>query len=484
MMKQHPIHEGHGICRRRFICACGCAAAGLAMRQSRFIETAGAAEAIAAPRDKAFVRGAFLFAPTESLRQQGYYSWPGSGFDAENRQKEYAARIAEIEQKLGMTIVMEPKPLCDAAGVAQFIQQAKATKPDGLLLIPFQKAQWENMVRIIRQTEIPSVVLSTAGVVLSTHLNELHRMPGVYLVSSLDNFQAVEYGMRMIRTGWKMRTACVLSIGGKTACERVYGPFQTRIRVMPQARFAEEFKNTAIGDEVKDIAATYRKNAQKVVEPSETDIVNAARTSIACRRVIAAEKASAMTMDCLGGIRANDFPPPCMGFMDLRDSGIIAGCQNELEPTLTMMLVQFLFDKPGFQQNPFMDTERNLFQGSHCTSPTRLGGARSSPEPYVLRSHAEAGVGTVPEVIWPVGQDATIACYVPAPKHQLLIYSGKVVGRHQMPPAGGCRTNLWMTINEVSDVCDVKGLHQTIFAGNHARQLRAFCQLFKIAATT
>jgi len=32
----------------------------------------------------------------------------------------------------------------------------------------------------------------------------------------------------------------------------------------------------------------------------------------------------------------------------------------------------------------------------------------------------------------------------------------------------------------VSDVCDVKGMHQIIFYGNHGRQLRAFCQLHGI----
>jgi hypothetical protein len=50
--------------------------------------------------------------------------------------------------------------------------------------------------------------------------------------------------------------------------------------------------------------------------------------------------------------------------------------------------------------------------------------------------------------------------------------------------AAGCRTNITMTINEVEDVCDVKGMHQTVFYGNYTRQLRAFCQLYGIAVVT
>ena len=37
-----------------------------------------------------------------------------------------------------------------------------------------------------------------------------------------------------------------------------------------------------------------------------------------------------------------------------------------------------------------------------------------------------------------------------------------------------------MTINEVSDVCNVQGMHQVIFYGNEAVRLRAFCQMYRI----
>ncbi len=42
-----------------------------------------------------------------------------------------------------------------------------------------------------------------------------------------------------------------------------------------------------------------------------------------------------------------------------------------------------------------------------------------------------------------------------------------------------------MTINELDDVCDVKGeshQHLIIFYGSRVRQLRTFCQLYSIEA--
>jgi hypothetical protein len=66
----------------------------------------------------------------------------------------------------------------------------------------------------------------------------------------------------------------------------------------------------------------------------------------------------------------------------------------------------------------------------------------------------------------------------------MYVYSGTVVGCPPIPPTGGCRTNVEMTINEVDDVCDVKGMHQVIFYGSSARALRTFCRLYGIEVVT
>jgi len=471
------------ICRRQFMCACGCAAAGLALGRRGVGGAARAAEGVGIPVGPAVVRGAFLYPSTESLKKAGYYSWPGSTFNAEGRQKEHTVKIEAIAAKLGMKIVTDQDPLHEPATVEKFINEVKASKPDGLLLIPFYKADWVHVCRIVKEAGVPTVILATIGVLLSGHINQLNRTPGVYLISALEDFEAVEYGMRMIRTIRRMKQSCLISLGAAAPGESIVEGIGTRVRRLPHSRLGDLVKQTELKGDAKDLAADYRKKARKVVEPTDADIDDAARTTIAMKKLIAEEKADAIMMDCLGGIQKRLFPPPCMGYMDLRDAGIPAGCQNELDPALTLMLVENLFGKGGFQQNPAFDTERNLYCGSHCTSPSRLEGPKSSPQPYILRSHAEAGVGAVPEVIWPEGMDVTMAYYTSGQKPRMIVYSGKIVGRLDTPPAGGCRTNLVMTINELRDVTEMKGAHQIIFAGNHARQLRAFCQLMGITVT-
>jgi L-fucose isomerase-like protein len=390
-----------------------------------------------------------------------------------------------MAKKLGAAITMNAEALDQPESVTRFIAQVKESRPDGLLLIPFKKGHWEHVLRIINETGIPSVIMATLGVLLVDHIRQLHRKPGVYMISALDDFDAIEHGVKMVRTACWMRDARIVNINGTAYRTAQVAGLGTEVRTIPHQRFVEEFARTRPQGEVLTLAKAYRQNARQIVEPSEADIVEAAKCYFALKRVLEAEKGDALMMECLSGLRIpHKHVPPCMGFMSLRDQGIVAGCQSDLSATLTMMLVQSLFDRPGFQQNAAMDTEQNLYFGSHCTAPTKMKGLDAPPEPYVLRNHAEAGWGCVPRVLFTPGQEVTLAQYLLDRGPKMYVYSGKVVRCPDIPPAGGCRSNVEMTINEVADVCDVKGMHQIIFYGNHARPLRAFCQLYGIPVVT
>ncbi len=483
MASGKPTRMSH-LSRRGFLQAMGTTtAAGLSMNLTR----AAADSPVATARQEAtaVVRGAFVYPPTEKLRKVGYYSWPGSTFDAEGKQKEYMARIRQMEEKLGIRIVMDEKPLDTEADTTRFINEVKHSKPDGLLLIPFKKGHWPHVVRIVEETQVPSVVLATLGVLLVGHIRQLHDKAGAYLVSSLDDLDSVEDGMKMIRTAYRMRNNLLLDIRGSEPGESTVPHLGTTVRRITHERFYATFDKTKVTDDVKRLAKSYRRGAKDMVEPDDEDVLQAARCYFALKSLIEEEKAGALMMDCLPGLKKpHKHVPPCMGFMTLRDEGIPAGCQSDLNATLSLMLVQELFGKPGFQQNAAMDTERNLYFGAHCTSASKMNGVDEPPEPFILRNHAEAGWGCVPRVLYSEGQPATIALYESGDKPQMIVYTGEIVECPPIPPTGGCRSNLLMTINEVDDVCDVKGMHQTVFYGDHGDGLRKFCQLFRIPVVT
>jgi len=474
--------DSGGVPRRDFLKTAGLAGAAFPAACRLGESSPIAAAPVGSTGPAATVMGAFIYPPTEELRRAGYWSWPGSSFDPEGRQKVYMKHFNALAAAEGVRLIVPEKPLSTAQDVAAFVARVRKENPDGLLLVPFKKGHWGYVLRIIEETKLPAVVLATLGVLLVDHIRQLHRRNGAYLISSLDNFDAVRWGVRMIAVGAAMRKATIVNIQGERERETRVPHLGTRIKTIPLQRFYSVFRSIKAGPEVRALAESYKRNARKIVQPTDSDILEAAKTYFALKRIVEEEEAEALMMDCLPGLRKpHKHPPPCMGFMSLRDEGIPAGCQADLDATLTLLLVQKLFGKPGFQQNASMETEANHYFGAHCTCASKLAGPDAPPQPYILMSHAEAGWGCVPRVLWEPGWEVTMARYLSGKKPRMYVYTGKVVRCPPIPPTGGCRTNVELVINEVQDACDVKGMHQIIFHGNYGRQLRTFCRLYSIA---
>jgi len=479
MRKNTHVRSASCLDRRDFLAAAGITYGAVAFPWLK----ADAGESGETGREKgaATVRGAFLYPPSEKLRKPGaWWSWPGKDFDAEGRQKNYMDRLKSIEQNLGMRISMDDKPLDTEASVARFINDVKRSKPDGLLLVPFKGGHFVHINRILNEVKVPTVIFSSLGVQHGS-LKKYFRT-GIYMVSSLDNLDAVEYGMRMIKTARWMKESRIISLAGTVGREYVVPHIGTEVVVFPMKRFVDEIERTEITDAVRELARAYMKNAKKIVEPAKPEIINAARVHFANKRILEAEKGDAIMIDCL----RRGLYMPCMSFMSLRDEGIAAGCQNDLNATLTLMLVQHLFDRPGFSQNYSLETEKNHYFGAHCTCASKLFGTTKPAEPYLLRDYAHTNDPTCcPQVLWREGEAVTMAMYLKGQRPQMLVYSGNVVKSYDMPPVGGCRTNVEITINEVDDICDVKPVHhQAIFYGDYAKRLRSFCQLYGIEVVT
>ncbi len=468
--------------RRDFLKAMGVMTASASLATNSLLAKNQFAAVPARQKKIAHIRGAFIYPATSILETEGYYSWPGSSFDAEGRQRQYVTKLNEIASKLKINIEMNNSPLNTAEDTSLFIDQIKQSQPDGLLLIPFKKGHWSQVIRIIEETKIPSLILATLGILLLPTIREIYLKAGVYLINSADNLDAVVDGLKMIKVARWMKDARIVNIDGSELLEAYVPHVDTQVRTVPHQLFYEHFNKTKLTDEVKTLANTYLKQAKEIVEPTETDIVEAAKTYFVLKEILTSQKGDALMMNCLPGLKKpHQHVPPCLGYMSLRDEGMAMGCESDLDATLTMMLQQQLFDRPAFQHNPSADTERNLYFGAHCTSASKMAGFGELAEPMIIRSHAEAGWGAVPRILFKQGQEITIAKFLspkkPEDKPQMLIYSGQIVDCPTTPPTGGCRTNMLATINELDKVTELKGLHLCMIYGNYAKQLRAFCQL-------
>jgi hypothetical protein len=158
-----------------------------------------------------------------------------------------------------------------------------------------------------------------------------------------------------------------------------------------------------------------------------------------------------------------------------QDGGVTYGCEADVFGAMSLLLTSYLFDQPGFMNDPVPETVKNVLVAAHCTCGTRLNGFAQPREPYLLRSHSESNLGVAMEVLWRVGQPVTLVRF--NDPNQLILDTGTVVGNVATPPAGGCRTSVEIEMDRVADARDVLGFHQVVFYGDHRRDVEAFCQM-------
>ena len=467
--------------RRSFLGAAGAAgllagAAGLVWR-----DAFGADEPPAAKREGAHVRAAFIYPPSETFAKNpnGWWSWPGNDFDAEGRQKQYTEALRGIEKRLGMKLTVQAQPVASASHAEQFAKELVATRPDGVLLMMFYNRSLSHADMILKAADkagIPAVFFIGLGV---KHGAVGHyRRPGVYFIQSLDNLDAIGYGLRMIHAKKLMSQTRLLSITeAPKPREGVEKFFGTTVRVIPFARYAEIFRQVELDADARRWVQGYVKGAKEIRQVSQEALENATRAHLALRKLLADEQAHGLTMNCL----RRGMLKPCLSFADLNSALIPAACENDLPALYTQLLGQLLTGRPGFQHNPCFDTERNHYYGSHCTCATRLHGPDTEPLPYLLRRFAHTNEGSCAiQVFWKPGDPVTMMRYHPGKAPALDIYAGKVVQSHPMPPAAGCTTNVVVALTDRDDACQVRGHHNLLFCGDYARKFRLFAQLHRM----
>jgi hypothetical protein len=425
------------------------------------------------PRPKVRVDAAILEQP-----RPYWLGLPGTTYNLDQRQREYRGQLAGSCKRLAIELHEEDKPIEDEAAFTAFLNSVRERKPDGVLVILQHMNCWAWVNRLAKEAGVPLIVFSPIGTSFTGHVAGVSRQPGVYVVSSLE-WSAVEDGLRMIRAKRMFEETRVLWIQGSKRNETVLDRLGTKVRAFPRNNFNELFDKMPVNEEVKDVVATFRKHAKRVVEPTWQDSLNPARVYTATKRLLTEEQANAISMDCLGMVSAKLVPtPPCGAWTMFQDMGVTCGCEADLFGATSLMLTSYLLDRPGYMNDPVAETAKNLLVTSHCVSGTRLNGFGQKPAPYILRSHSESGLGISVQVLWPVGAPVSLIRFQDA--NQLILDTGTVVSNIDTPPAGGCRTSVEIKMDNVEDCRDVLGFHQVVTLGDHRRAVEAFCQLYGI----
>ena len=476
--------SGCPLSRRSFLGATGSMAAAMQLGIFEF-----ASSLFAAPEKsgKPVVRVGFV----RPDQDRYFMGWPGADWDNPEHQKHYTRILKQAGKDLEVDVRLQQEPLKDKNVVSKFLEGVKKEKPDGLIVVAMSlNHAWPHVNRIAKQRgDIPTVVFSPVGTSFTGHLQETRDIDGVF-VAATQHEEWLRQGLRMLDTKWQMANTRLLVVRGNKKREQTVDHLGTTIEYYPESELCKAARETETSDEVRAIADYYEKSAKKIIEPSGEDILNAAKMYATCRKLMEQENCDGISINCLPLVSADldsdrHIWEPCLAFSKLRDEGIVGGCESDVHAALSMRLCHLLVQRPGFMQDPAPLTVNNTLVGAHCSCGTRLRGFDEDPEPLILRSHQEPDRGVATQVLWPVGERATLMELPRGQYNKMRLGAGDIVSNIEPDPqghdpyeeAGGCRTSVEVTVDNVDDTRDVKGFHQLFICGDVENEFRNYAQL-------
>jgi hypothetical protein len=421
------------------------------------------------------------------VRREGDYGmrWPGAIYDGESALEKYRAQITQEAKRLGMEIEILPKPIHSIEEGKNWIAEAETTGSDGLfvVLLDRQEHSWPTAGLAV-DSPIPAVIFAPIGAAFTTNTAPLAGKQGA-VIHSTDDFNRALFGMKMIAASAKLRETRFIVLQGEERKDTEVLHLGTKLRYVPARAFLDLYRETPTTPEIEAIVREYTEGAERISGPSADDVLNGVKSYVVARTILEREEGDAISMDCLGALGKTDISLPCIAWSRMLDHGIPAACEADIGACVTHALVQYLFDRPGFQQDPVADTANDCLIGAHCTCPTRLNGFDQAPEPFYLSYH-HGKRDAVPVPTWKPGQRVTVADILlsedPKTPPEMIVSAGDIVGNISVPPAGGCVVSVSIKLDGVDDLLDYPGFHQIFFYGDYKKELRDYCRLFGLRA--
>ena len=313
----------------------------------------------------------------------------------------------------------------------------------------------------------------------------------VTLLASSD-YDELERALRVLRVIPMMRQTKILLFPPAQGTKEACSPVEIKKRlgadvVAIDQKDMDEMVAAADKEAVRAEVDAWTKGAKAIFESTKEDIEKAARISVVLDRLVQQQQADALAIGTCMGWLSRGFP--CLGFARLRDRGVPAACEGDMDSLLTMVLLQYAIDRPGFQGNATFDTARNALWTAHCTAPLKMDGPQGEAAPYLLRGHSEVqGSGCVPEVQYRIGQTITRTKLINV--DTFLASTGKII---DVPKKSvhGCRTQIvtevrdagkmaanWSSALETEDAMTL--LHRVVFYGDHMQSLRHLADLMDL----
>ena len=234
-----------------------------------------------------------------------------------------------------------------------------------------------------------------------------------------------------------------------------YSRFGVNIRQVSQAEVAEVYRSLSPKDAEK-YCAYFKSDAKAIIEPTDTDIIDAGRMAAALESIIEKYNADGIALACFNLL--SEGTTACLGVSYINDcTRYIAACEGDLDSAVTMLAMHRITKSKLWMANPGLHPDKTV-NFSHCTAPLNLIGQGKCP--YTLRNHHESGIGASLQVDYPVGQTVT-ACRISERTGEITIQNGQIVpGTYEC----ACRTQVHVRFDDFDHYLNTAlGCHQ-VFA--------------------
>ena len=216
--------------------------------------------------------------------------------------------------------------------------------------------------------------------------------------------------------------------------------------------------------EAEKVAQTILKRAKGVVEPSDADMLEAAKAYLAIKRICQEERLDAMTIRCFDIVKACG-TTSCLALALLNDEGIVAGCEGDMQTLMSMYLAKRLCGEVAFMANPSQLTDQSSML-AHCTIPLTMC------DETTIRSHFESSIGVAIQGLLPL-EDYTLFKWGGSKLDRYFVTEAQAI---ETPYSSHfCRTQITLNVNLKPYLLQHSiGNHHVIIRGQHANQIRQF----------
>ena len=218
--------------------------------------------------------------------------------------------------------------------------------------------------------------------------------------------------------------------------------------------------------EATKVAQDMVKRAKAIREPSDADMLEAAKAYLAIKKICQEEHLDTLTIRCFDIVKAC-VTTSCLALALLNDEGIVAGCEGDMQTLLTMWLAKRLCGEVAFMANPSQLTDNSAML-AHCTIPLTMC------DETIVRSHFESGIGVAVQGLLPL-TDYTLFKWGGPQLNRYFVTEAKAI---ETPYSNHfCRTQITLNVNLKPYLLQHSiGNHHVIVRGRHADEIKRFME--------